>query len=347
MEGIAEIQGIPRLLAQTLAVCRSSYEPVMRRTRWGSGPIYICTCGALSPLGIAASYAFEWMLGWPVIVRPLAVLEHYAVSLLAPRSVFLIIAGSGNVPEAIDFARKARRRGATVLVLSSNPENPLAGVADGFFLVKSEAPDESAVSLPCELLAIDYLATLAARTLKRPISLWDTINAEFDQLPSRVEWALTQLSDAIRSLSLELKSLPNLWVVGGGFYHAPAIHAARRLRELAGIRAEGVEASEFRRGTLATLGRGETILFVSSSRCRLKPEIHLAAAQSRVKAARVFSLTDRDDRELADRSEFVLLTPSLTEVTGSVLSVTLLEWLAREVGRQPDEARRLHRRNQE
>jgi DNA-binding MurR/RpiR family transcriptional regulator len=335
MDAVTEVQGIPRALRQTLEVARSQYATVIRRIRWGDGPIYVCLCGSTEVAGLAATYAFEAIPGWPVIARPLAVFEEYSRSLLAPRSVVLIVSGHGDEAAALTFAQKARRRGSTLLLLSSNPEDPLAGETEGTFIVNSSVADANAARVICELSALHYLAILMAKTLKRPNPLWDTVEAEFGQLPSHIEWALVQLSGAIRSLSDELKTLPSLWVVGGGFYHAPAIRAGRQLRERVGLQAHGIEATGFRWDTLPTSGRGEAALFLSNSRCRIKQEIHQSAAQSRVKGVRVLSMTDSGDRELVNRSELAVLTPPLTEVTGSVLTLTLLEWLAWEAGREP------------
>jgi hypothetical protein len=51
---------------------------------------------------------------------------------------------------------------------------------------------------------------------------------------------------------------------------------------------------------------------------------------------RILSVTDRNDRELADRSHFALLLPTLTEIVGSTLSLVLAEWLAVRAAREPE-----------
>jgi len=71
---------------------------------------------------------------------------------------------------------------------------------------------------------------------------------------------------------------------------------------------------------------------LSSSRCKIKKLAHRVAAESRVKGASVFAVTDGNDRELAERATMTLLVPTLAEATGSTLSLFLGEWLAREAG---------------
>jgi DNA-binding MurR/RpiR family transcriptional regulator len=74
-------------------------------------------------------------------------------------------------------------------------------------------------------------------------------------------------------------------------------------------------------------------MFVSGSRLRIKREVHQAAAQIKLKGARLFTLTDTNDRELVDRSEMAILMPPLSEVGGSILALGLLELLASQAAR--------------
>jgi DNA-binding MurR/RpiR family transcriptional regulator len=77
-------------------------------------------------------------------------------------------------------------------------------------------------------------------------------------------------------------------------------------------------------------------MFVSGSRLRIKREVHQAAAQIKLKGARLITLTDTNDRELVDRSEIAILVPPLSEVGGSILALALLELLASQVARSPE-----------
>ena len=69
-------------------------------------------------------------------------------------------------------------------------------------------------------------------------------------------------------------------------------------------------------------------MFVSGSRLRVKRVVHNAAAQIKLKGARLISFTDHNDRELVDRSQMAILVPPQSEVGGSMLALALLELLA-------------------
>ena len=332
METRARILEIPRLLRETLEKGVREYETLIRHVRWGEAPIYICGCGASLPVAMAGAYLFEWLAGWPVLARSAKVFEAYTLSALRPRSVVVVISASGEDPEGLEVVRIARSRGAALLALTRNPDGPLARACEGVFLTRDEGAEDSAAAAVCQLAALSSIALIAARVLKHS-SAGLEFEDELKRLPGQLEWSFTQLSDALRSLAQELRAMDRLWLVGGGLYHPVVVRGARRLSASGGIHGEGIEVSEFCSDPLFHLRRGDVAMFVSGSRLRIKREVHQAAAQIKLKGARLFTLTDTNDRELVDRSEMAILMPPLSEVGGSILALALLELLASQVAR--------------
>lgn len=331
----AEILDIPHALGETLEKGRPEYDALVRQTRWGDGPIYVVGSGSALFAGLSAAYAFESLLGWPVVVREAAAFQTYSLSVLRPRSVVLALSPSGEDSETLEVAQSARSRGATVLVLTNNAQSALAKSADGVFLVRAgEEHGAGAKAAVCQQAAASYVGLVAARVLKRPHPQLDALEADFEKLPGHVDWALTQLTDAVRSFASELQGLQGLGAVGGGFYHPAALQWASLVTKLTAIDARGFEAVEFLHSRLDSLERGATIVFLSSSRCRAKKFVHALAETAGKARARVLSITDGNDRELADRSALALLLPVLSEMTGATLALALLDWVAYQASRQ-------------
>jgi glucosamine--fructose-6-phosphate aminotransferase (isomerizing) len=333
METRAKILEIPRLLRETLEKGVREYETLIHHVRWGEAPIYICGCGASLPVGMAAAYLFEWLAGWPVLARSAKVFEAYTLSTLRPRAVVVVISASGEDPEGLEVVRIARSRGAVLLALTRNPEGPLARACDGVFLTRDEGAEDSAAAAVCQLAALSSIALIAARVLKHSSAGLELVEDELKRLPEQLEWSFTQLSDALRALAQELRAMDWFWLVGGGLYHPVVVRAARRLSTSGGIHGVGIEVSEFCSDPLLHLRHGDVAMFVSGSRLRIKREVHQAAAQIKLKGARLITLTDTNDRELVDRSEMAILVPPLSEVGGSILALALLELLASQVAR--------------
>lgn len=336
-----EILGIPQALRDTLEKGRPEYEALVRKTPWGEGPIYIVGCGSSLLSGLTAGYAFESMLGWPVVTRSGAVFRTYTLPVLRPRSVLLMFSSADDSDEMVEAARSARSRGVVLLAMTSDPASPVAKMADGAFLLRTG--EESALrmkSMVCRQAAISVLALLAARTFKRHEQQADRVGEEFEALPERVEWVFTQLSDVVDSFASELKTVRNLRVVGGGFYHPIALKAALVFNQLTAVRAEGFESSTFIRRPLEVPGHEAAELLLSGTRCRLKREIHEAARLVRKSGGTVLSITDNNDSELTRQSRLAVTLPVMSEVVGSVLTLALLEWVgyrtAREQGCGPN-----------
>ncbi|MGO8792039.1 MAG: SIS domain-containing protein [Terriglobia bacterium] len=325
-----QIQEIPGALRVTLEKAHADYGTVVRKVRWGDGPIYVCGAGDCAALGTAAGYALEYFLGLPVVARPVEVFQSYGLSLLRPRSVLVMISAKGNWPEARELASSAQERGCSLVALTNDAESPLAKLADHVFLTGAEGDVETPAATLCLHAALNLLALEVARILKRPAPHWDAMQAEFDQLPDKIEWVFTQLPGVVRSAAAEVAHFPALRIVGGGFYHYPAWRAARRLRFLAGLPVEAIEASEFWSGIGHFARRDDAVLFLSGSHSKIKKLVHRCAEQARRNGARVLSLTDGNDRELVEGSDLGILTPLLMEAPSSTLTMFMLEWLAVE-----------------
>jgi DNA-binding MurR/RpiR family transcriptional regulator len=326
-----QIQEIPGALRLTFERARADYGTVIRKVRWGDGPVLICGAGDCGGLSQAASYAFETFPGWPVVARPVEVFQTYALGLLKQRSVLIMIAAAGEWPEVQELAATAKQRGVVVVVLTSSPESPLVKLADHVLLTRSEgATDSPAVTL-CLHAALNFLAFEAARILKRPEPQWGQVNEEFDQLPEKIEWLFTQLPAVVRSFAAELARLPRLRIVGGGFYQFPCWRAARQLQSLPSSQVAAVEASEFLSSHAQFAPAGDAVLITSGSHSKIKKLLHRCAEQAKANGARVLSLTDGNDRALVEGSDLGILIPPLLEAPASTLAMFVLEWIAWEV----------------
>jgi DNA-binding MurR/RpiR family transcriptional regulator len=241
-----------------------------------------------------------------------------------------MISTKGEWPEAQELARAALERGCTVVALTNAPDSPLVKLADHVFLSQAEGDLESPAAAVCLHAAVNLLAFEAMRALKKPQPWWGEMEKEIDQLPEKLDWVFTQLSSVVRSVAVEVVRPPRLSIVGGGFFHYPAVQAARRLRALPGPQVAALEASEFLRAQTHFARRDDTVLLLSSSHAKIKKLLHRCAAQARTNGARVISLTDSNDRDLADGSDLGILVPALLEAPASFLTMFMLEWVAME-----------------
>ncbi len=324
----SEIRAAPRALKETLEKGKPEFDEVVRRTRWSEGPLYLVGSGASFPPALAGVYAFAELLGWPVIAVHAPNFLAYSASTLRPRSVVLVITPSAEDGPSVEVARQARARGATLLAMTASATGSLAESADGIFLIR---PEEGHAVGPqaelCQHAAMGFLAMTAAHALKRHHQKLDALEHEYDKLPEHAEWVLTRLTDAARSLAVEIGKESNLVLVGGGSYYSAALQAGRCLAELASIRTRVADAAEFSERDARPSAGKESILCLSGCRSRFRKSLGETASLARQAGARVFSVTDANDRELAEASTLAVFLPALDELPGSALALLFVQCL--------------------
>jgi glucosamine--fructose-6-phosphate aminotransferase (isomerizing) len=333
-----QILDAPRALRETFEKGRPEYESLVRRVRWGEGPVFMVGSGSSFHAALTAAYAFEGLLGWPVMARPAASFEAYSTPHLRPRSVLLAFSRSGETAETLDAVRAARARGAVVLGMTCNAASALAKTADLVFPIRA-ADAESLQADLCVHAAAGFLGLVAARILKRHDHQLDVLVEEFANLPGHMEWIQAQLPAAIRALAAEFESIAQLFIVGGGFYHPIALQAAHSLRAVSRRSADAFDGGELQEGDLPVSAEGAAILFLSGTHCRIKKRIHVLAQHAKRAGLKVFSVTDSNDRSLAEASTLSLLLPELSEMVGSTLVLALLQSVVSPWRAKSDQAR--------
>lgn len=321
-----QIRGAPHALKETLEKGRPEYDGVVRRTRWGDGPLFIVGSGSSFPTAQEGFYAFQELLGWPVVAVRAANFLAYSASTLRPRSVVMVIASGEEADAALEAARQARARGAAVLAMTHDAAGPLAESADGVFLIRPEEGNSDNLQAElCRHAAMGFLAVAAANVLKRRHQKLDELTRDYERLPEHAEWVLTHLSDAARSLASELGKETGLVLAGGGPYFAAAMQATRDLNSLGSIRARAVDAAVLADEHGNTKTNSGALMFLSGSRSRFRKPLVLAARKTRRVGSRIFSITDANDHELTEDSSLAVLLPGAGEMPGSALALFFVQ----------------------
>jgi len=324
----------PRDLREMMEKGRPEFESMVRRVRWGDGPLFLVGTGPSYFAALTGVYAFEGLVGFPVIARRAADFEAYEVSVLRQRSLVMALSNSGETSATLDAARAARARGAVVLAMTNNPASTLAQTADVVVLLRAGDTTETVLSTYlCQQAAIGYLALVAAQVLKRHHHQLEVLEEEFAQLPGQVERIQTHVQDAVHALAGELKDLTALSVVGGGFYHPIALQAARLLQKHSQLRTEGLDEGAFRAEVHSTGAAPPAVLFLSGTHCQVKKRMHAVCEEAKESGMKIFSVTDGNDRPLQESAHLSLLLPELTEMVGSTLTLALVQSLAEHGGR--------------
>ena len=322
-----ELVEIPDALRQIQEEGSPLYDALIRRVNWGERPVYILGDEACYPAALTGAWAFQSFLGMPVIVQRPATFTAYTSRTLARRSLVIVVAGPEATEETLAACKRARGQGAKVWAVTAEPPGEIAALADATVNDYSGGPaGDGPRSAVCRHAAMLFLAMAAARALKSPGQAMGAQQEELNNLPRHTEWVLSQISDAARALANETASLPELALAGGGAFYPAALQAAGALDQPGGARVRGFEVLEFQQSRRQVLQPGAGVLYLSSSRCGLKAQVHKSVRELRQEGhQKVFAVTDANDRPLSERADMAILLPDLPEPAGALLTLVFLQ----------------------
>ncbi|TAM81056.1 MAG: SIS domain-containing protein [Acidobacteria bacterium] len=325
-----ELFEIPGALQQMREEGLPLYDALVRRVSWSEKPVFILGDGPSYPAALSGAWAFESLLGVPVVVERPGIFTAYTSRTLAPRSLVIVLADPHGGEETLAAARKARSHGAIVWAITPDSASELAASADGAISDYSGGPAaEGGRAVFCRYAAMLFLAASAARVLKAHGKSTRAQEEDLAKIGVHVDWVLNQISDAAGALAKEMAPLPGVYVTGGGAFFPVALQAASRLRQVGNFPALGFELLDFEQSCRQISQPGSGILYLSSSRCGLRSQAHQSVREMRQQGNRkIFAVTDGNDRPLADRADIAILLPVLTEAGSALLTLVFLELVA-------------------
>ncbi len=268
-------EAVSRLLRANSALCESLTE------RFASArPRLVATCarGSSDHAATYAKYLIETSLGLPVLSAAPSVGSVYGRRMALQESLFLVISQSGESPDLVANAGWAKENGAFVVALVNRTDSPVAVAADAVLPLHA-GPEESIAATKSYIASLAAIAQLVAQ-----LAGLAPLRRALEDLPEQLERASgLDWGAAVAAIAAS----DDLLVVGRGLGLGIAQEAALKLKETAGIHAEGFSAAELMHGPLALI-REDYPCLVFSQADETREAVQRLAATLRKKGAEVF-----------------------------------------------------------
>jgi len=269
-----------------------------------------------------AVYAFGLLPGWTAVRDSISLLVYYDAQLDFSDSVVIALSQSGQTPDVVAYAERARAQGARTIALTNEPESDLARLAE--ISLPLAAGSERSVAA-----SKTYLNMLAALAL-----LADALRTVADILAG----SLDQLERAVAEVALAFAYVGRMYVIGRGMEIATAREIALKLKETCRVAAEPLTATDLVHGPVATLDALFPVWVIASRDAGLRAVLEAA---HRARAAQATLVASGSAAEEVAGAAHVLqvptaptpvLAPLLSVVPGQLFAATL----ARAKGLDPD-----------
>jgi glucosamine--fructose-6-phosphate aminotransferase (isomerizing) len=211
--------------------------------------------GSSHNAALLGRYAVELASGRPAgLVAPSV---HTRYQSFVDYSGYLVVAlsQSGETPEIVTTSERLRESGARVVAITNGPVSSLVGAAD--LTLSLDAGEERAVPATKTVTAQMLLVLAVAASLGRiPVEARDLI-----RLPAAVAEVLSDPSPA-RALVSRWSEQRRLLVSARGLLVAASVETALKVKETAGVFAQGMSSADLLHGPIAAVADVPILTFV-------------------------------------------------------------------------------------
>lgn len=244
---------------------------------------------------------------------------HAAVDLRG--TLAIAVSQSGETPEIVDALEYAREHGALTAAVTNGEGSSLATAAEHPLITRA-GEERSVAATKTFTTQLAAFASLAG-ALGAP-----GLPAELARIPGQMRDVLAD-DEAIEALAVALAGSPDALCVARGFSLAVAFEAALKLKETAGIWAEGYSSADLLHGPRAAVRPGMPALVLRSSGA---VDDELGELERLLEAAEAQVLRVRAPDDVCEE-----LAPLLLVLPAQRAA----ERAARQLGRDPDRPRGL------
>jgi glucosamine--fructose-6-phosphate aminotransferase (isomerizing) len=287
--------------------------------------IVIVARGSSDHAGIFGRYLLEAATGMPVALAAPSLQTLYGVQPRVEGWLAIGVSQSGRTPEIATVLERFREAGARAVAVTNDSDSPLARGASVH--ISLGAGEERAIPATKTLTAqLAAMALMAEALGPDPFAAGD-----WERLPRVVGELLSDAAPAERA-AVQLEKADELACVGRGYLMCVALEAALKLREAAGLRAEGWSAADFRHGPLTVAGPALPTLAVTA-RGPAARDVAELAEQVAAAGAPVLRMSDEPDASIPFPGG---LAEPLAAIPATVRAQQLALALARRRGVDPD-----------
>jgi glucosamine--fructose-6-phosphate aminotransferase (isomerizing) len=330
---LAEIREQPAALERLLEYA-PEFEAVARRLRERRpAAIRLVGHGSSDNAASYAVYAFGLLPGWTALRDSISLSVYYGANLDLSHSCVVALSQSGQTPDVVEYAERARAQGALTIALTNEPDAALADVCEATLPLAAGAEHAVAATKTYtnQIAALALLAGSAAEEGPR-------IAAGIQATAELMRELLPELESRVSEIAMTLAYTGRMFVIGRGPEFATAREISLKLLETCRVAAEPLTATDLAHGPVAALDGLFPVWAIASDDASLGALKEAAARVRAVGATLIASGTAAAELEGAAHVLAVppppvsLLTPLLSVVPGQ-----LLAWaLAQAKGLDPD-----------
>ena len=282
-------------------------------------------------------YAFGLLPNWTALRDSISLTVYYGAELDMSGCTAIALSQSGRTPDVVEYARRAKRRGAYIVAITNDPSSELAQVADAVLELRA-GPENSVAATKTYTNQLAALGLLAAHAAGKGDAFAGELRAAAGAMPQLI----LSVESRVANVAIPFAYAGRMFVVGRGAEFATAREIALKLLETCRIAAEPLTATDLAHGPVAALDSLFPVWAIASDDSTL-PAVIEAVERARDAGATIIASGSAADA--IPGAQYVLASPSTSPLIAPLLSIVpgqlFAGALARARGLDPDTPRGL------
>lgn len=321
-----------RLQPDTLGITMNGVEHIADKLR-AAHRIVIVACGTSWHAGLIGEYLIEALCRLNVEVE-YASEYRYRNPIVSPNDVIVAISQSGETADTLVALENAKQQGATIFGIVNVVGSSIARLADAgtYTHAGPEIGVASTKAFTAQLAVLQLFALKLAEirsTIDR--SLFQTLIAELNAIPKKVQWIVDHQTDYIKAIANRYQHANSFLYLGRGYNFPVALEGALKLKEITYIHAEGYPAAEMKHGPIALVDEDLPVVVVAT-RDPFHEKIVNNIQEIHARKGRVLAVISEGDDTVDDLAEAVMVVPKAHEIVTPILASIPLQLLAYYIG---------------
>lgn len=298
---LKEIYEVPDALISTNLSILEKYLRLSSMILYGAKNIYIIGNGTSLHAGMIGSY-YLLQNGISANVISAAEFPYYALNNVTTGTVILAISQSGETSDVIKSVKLAKQRGAVIIGVTNYVGSRLA-LESNVYLPITAGPEmavpatKTFTSTILALLELAYYVGL--NTGRKQQSDINRLNDEVKSLSKRMKDKIKDMENQADVSASQVYTWNDFYVTSSGLTYPLALEGALKLKEAAGIHAEGFQSGELMHGPLTLATKGLPVIFIRPVEESAQELFYKVLDNSKEKGAKVIVI-DVDNEEIRD-----------------------------------------------
>ena len=285
-------------------------------------------CGTSWHSALVAEYLIEDLARIPVEVE-YASEFRYRNPIITERDIVIAISQSGETADTKAALELAKAKGAMTYGICNVVGSAISRMSDAgsYTHAGTEIGVASTKAFTTQLAVLSIMAIeLAQRKGKLSINRFQTLLAELDQIPEKVELAL-KCNDITKVIADIFQDADNFLYLGRGYNFPIALEGALKLKEISYIHAEGYPAAEMKHGPIALIDENMPVLVIAPKKGHYDKVIS-NMEEIKARKGRIIAVVTEGDEEISRLADFVIPIPDTEECFTPILATIPLQLLA-------------------